>query len=53
MKIKDCFDKNGNFIKPFDPYRCKNDDPLYLALFDEDGSATKVNGDVIILQKKK
>lgn len=23
MKIKDCFDKNGNFIKAFDPYRCK------------------------------
>ena len=33
MKIKDCFDKNGNFIKSFDPYRCKNDDPLYLALY--------------------
>lgn len=20
MKIKDCFDKNGNFIKPFDRF---------------------------------
>lgn len=29
MKIKDCFDKDGNFIKPFDPYRCDDNDPLY------------------------
>ena len=53
MKIKDCFDKNGKFIKSFDPYRCKNDDPLYLALFDEDGSATKVNAVYeLIIQNK-
>lgn len=41
MKIKDCFDKDGNFIKPFDPYRCEDNDPLYLALFDEKGRATR------------
>ena len=31
MEIKDCFDKDGNFINPFDPYRCDDNDPLYLA----------------------
>ena len=41
MEIKDCFNKDGNFIKPFDPYRCDNNDPLYLALFDEDGYTTR------------
>ena len=49
MKIKDCFDKDGNFIKPlFDPYRCEDNDHLYLALFDEQGHATR-GGEVYTL----
>lgn len=41
IKIKDIFDKNGNFINPIDPYRCKRDDKVYQFLFDEDGYALR------------
>lgn len=36
-KIKDIFDKNGNFINPIDPYRCDRDNEVYQYLFDKDG----------------
>lgn len=41
IKLKDIFDKNGNFINPIDPYRCERDDKVYQYLFDEDGYALR------------
>jgi hypothetical protein len=41
IKIKDIFDKNGNFINPIDPYRCDRDNEIYQYLFDEDGYALR------------
>lgn len=40
-KIKDIFDKNGNFITPIDPYRCERDNEVYQYLFDEDGCSKR------------
>lgn len=37
IKIKDIFDKNGNFINYIDPYRCDRDNETYQYLFDESG----------------
>jgi len=39
MKVKDCFNKDGSFRIPFDPYRISEDHPaigIYNTLF-EDG----------------
>lgn len=54
MKVEDCFDKDGNFInvERQDPYRCdRKNNPVYLALFDEDGYAISVD-EVYALIKK-
>lgn len=50
-KIEDCFNKNGNFIKPFDPYRCEDNNPLYSALFDENGYATRSSAVYMLIAK--
>lgn len=40
-KIKDIFDKNGNFINPIDPYRCDRGNETYQYLFKENGYALR------------
>lgn len=40
IKIKDIFDKNGNFINQINPY-CDRDNETYQYLFDEDGCALR------------
>lgn len=54
-KIKDCFDKDGNFIiKGFDPYRVGDDtdeQELKNYLFDEDGYALH-DADIVQLLHK-
>lgn len=37
IKLKDIFDKNGNFINYIDPYRCNRDNEVYQYLFGGDG----------------
>ena len=49
MKVKNCFDKKGNFKKPLDPYRCDKSDPIYSTLFTDSGKAINIDavGDLI------
>lgn len=40
MCVKDCFDKNGNFIDNYNPFYEKNERPsIYEQLYEEDGYA--------------
>lgn len=53
MKLKSCFDENGNFSKPLDPYRCDKDDPVYSILFNENGYAIKTVEVSKLIEKNK
>lgn len=57
-ELKDCFDKDGEFIIPgFDPFRMKTDDPaeqeLYESLFDENGYLNDRKGMADLIAKNK
>lgn len=41
MKLDNIFNKEGNFIIPFDPYRYGENETIYAELFDEEGHAIR------------
>lgn len=47
MKVSDIFNADGNFRKPFDPYRTDHNDNYYQSLFDEDGYTIQYHKETI------